>query len=161
MLHLPIAKATFKFSNNKKWQGGDIPVMINPSEIIIKLENTDQFSKKITMELIFDLVEQYEKAVQDDKHVYYAIAGDEDFTDDDTSVGVNNIHVYNTNLCCYKSLYNAFNEGDAVKFSWGTDIEIIGKISEIYSNFSYFSSTGDPLRAVVNLTITKEDVGLD
>lgn len=178
MLYPPITKATFKFSKGNKWQGKDVPVLMNPSKLIIslnketkilggtgklvvsKISQSAQSIKNISMELIFDLVEKFEKSSQVGKHLYSAIAGDSEFPDDNTSVEMNNIHIYNKDLCCYKNICDSFVKSDVVKFSWGSDIELIGRISNFYSELNYFSYDGNPLRAIVNLTITREDVGL-
>ena len=37
MLYPPITKATFRFSKGNKWQGKDVPVLMNPSKLIISL----------------------------------------------------------------------------------------------------------------------------
>lgn len=179
MLHLTIAKAMFRFSHDNKWDDMQVPVMYNPSELKIKLDKkvkseqgtgsekstktirTSQSMRSISLELTFDLVEKFEKAKQFEAGAYSTFASKKNFTDDDVAALSNDIHIFNPSMCCYKLIYDAFKGDDAVKFRWGRDIEIIGKITDFSSSLTYFSSSGNPLRAKVDLSITRQDVGFE
>lgn len=178
MLHSSIEKAKFTFSHDNKW-GQSSTVMYNPSELTIKLDrkvksrqgtgsekNTkptinSQPMRSISLSLIFDLVEKFEKAKQVESGSYSSLADKVDFTDDDVLGLSSNIHIFNPNMCCYKLIYDAFKEDAPVKFRWGKSIEVIGKITDFSASWTYFSTEGNPLRAKVDLSITREDVGID
>ena len=178
MLHSSIEKAEFTFShNNNKWDVKSSPVMYNPSELTIKLDRkvksrqgtgsekttkptiNSQPMRSISLSLIFDLVEKFEKAKQVESGSYSSLAAKVDFTDDDVLGLSSNIHIFNPDMCCYKLIYDAFKEDAPVKFRWGGSIEVIGKITDFSSLLTYFSTEGSPLRAKVDLSITREDVG--
>lgn len=178
MLHSPISKAEFTFSHDNKWDKSSVPVMYNPSELIIKLDKkvkskqgtgskktpkavrTSQSMRSISLELLFDLVEKYEKAKQVKAMAYSTFASKTNFTDDDVLATPNDIHIFNPSMCCYKQIYDAFKEDNPVKFKWGESMQPLqGKITDFSATFTYFSEGGNPLRAKVDLSVTREDVG--
>lgn len=168
-----------------------VTVQINPSEISLsrvretntnKRQGTGQGAqnvlkpdgplvRNVRMNLIFDLVDMYEK-IKMGVHkesltsavlepLMGLVSAEIGKTSIGESLGFSNItnasdidiFTKKHEICCYTALKEAVEQEYVVKFVWGSMEQFCGTIQNFDTTLDYFSSEGVALRANVSLTI--------
>ena len=130
-------------------------------------DTTNTIETRISMELIYDLVLQYElvksrngtgvglmsgvvkyKPFSDDKSFGESLVGGLSDSVDKYS----KVHLFNKDDFSYLDMEEACQQQKSVAFAWGP-MQYTGYIESFNSTFTYFSSAGAPLRAKVKLTM--------
>lgn len=120
---------------------------LNESCVGINTASNNELVEWVSMELIFDLVETYEKFKSMDTKALSSLIGG----------SIDKISVLESNWCSLQEIITAFENSYRVMFAWGSNIEFKGWISNMDVSLQYFSPEGAPLRANVRLTIRTEN----
>lgn len=129
-------------------------------------DQTNSIETRVSMELIFDLVAQYELIKSKNSKTSGVLSGassfiksDNDSLKDSLIGGLNEsvdsyskIHLLNGEDFCYLAMAEACQKQNPVAFAWGP-MQYTGYIEKFDSTFTYFSSAGAPLRARVKITM--------
>ena len=141
--------------------GGDASIQTgdqNEKKAVVQ-EEAQVVETNISMELIFDLVEAYDAAKSAKGGAVSALGAL------GSKVGLNvgsssivkasnadNIHLLNKEASCYLHLLEACEKQQAAMFTWGPMAYPV-KIIQFDAQFTYFSSSGAPLRAKVKVAM--------
>lgn len=134
-------------------------------------DQTSKIETRISMELIYDLVSQYDLTKQQNSTAAGLISGMVSFINsEDAGLGesivgglnkavsaYSKIHLFNKDDFDYLAMAEACQKQSPVLFAWGP-MQYEGYIERFDSVFSYFSAAGAPLRAKVRLTMLSAQV---
>lgn len=127
------------------------------------LQSHNPTNCEVSMDLIFDLVNTYEK-YKNSGIIPRAVGGfmKSPFSNDglENSVFItanrSTIDLTSDSLTIFKDLEQASRRQSVIAFAWGS-VSVCGPIVGFDSKITYFSREGAPLRAEVGLTIASED----
>ena len=131
-------------------------------------DTTNTIETRISMELIYDLVFQYELVKSKNGTGASLMSGVVEYKSSSSPYsslreslvgGINasvdkysKVHLFNRNDFSYLDMEEACRQQKSVAFAWGP-MQYTGYIESFNSTFTYFSSAGAPLRAKVKLTM--------
>lgn len=130
-------------------------------------DTTNTIETRVSMELIYDLVLQYElvksrngtgAGLMSGVANYISSSGNKSLGENLVG-GINasvdkysKVHLFNRDVFSYLDMEEACRQQKSVAFAWGP-MQYTGYIESFNSTFTYFSSAGAPLRAKVKLTM--------
>lgn len=138
-----------------------------------RISPTGVTEEKVSMTLVFNIVEQYNAMVKDKEWGSLLTAATsllgtllskekEGISKEEEAEAAlarliketdhNSVSLYNEEICCYFPLVKAAHAQAPAVFLWG-NIQFAGVITNLHTTFNYFSSSGAPLGAEVDLTM--------